>query len=173
MSKIPFHFKKLSVAIYQAIIHSPVLFFYSLSAAGLEALQPRHHPEHSARSGRGPRHSGAVLRPGEDVLAQHPLLRRGQKRGAQSLPQHDSRLLRLSIVAFSPSSPPAHLNLTLLEPPPKNTQEQELKEVNFYQPKCHSLLPSFKRPLDSSWRSLRTGGEHLLLLSPGQRRTAL
>lgn len=76
------------------MLHSPVLF-YSPSAAGPEALQPRHHPEHCARSGRGPRHSGAMLRPGEDVLAQHPLLRRGQERGAQGLPQHDSGLLRL------------------------------------------------------------------------------
>ena len=62
---------------------------------GSEAVEPRHHPEHSAGSGCRPRHPGAVLRPGEDVLPQHPLLRRGQERGAESLPQHDCRFLRL------------------------------------------------------------------------------
>lgn len=147
-------------------------FLFSRSDLGLEAFKPRHHPEHRARSGRGPRHSRAVLRPGEDVLTEHPLLRRGQKRGAQSLPQYDSRLLRLQIVAFLPfvaahSSEP-HLSSSPLQ---KNPQGQELKKSHQLQPKCHRLSPWSKRPLDSSWRSLCTRRECLLLLSPGQRRT--
>lgn len=40
MTKILFHFKKLSVAIYQAIIHSPVLFF---TPSLLQALKPSNH----------------------------------------------------------------------------------------------------------------------------------
>lgn len=69
-------------------------------ATGLEALQPRHHPEHRAGGGRRAGHPGAVLRPGEDVFPQHPLLRRGQERGAEGLPQHDRGFVRLQIVRF-------------------------------------------------------------------------
>lgn len=56
------------------IVQRLILHLSCPSASGSETLEPRHHPEHSAGSGRRPRHSGAVLRPGEDVFPQHPLL---------------------------------------------------------------------------------------------------
>lgn len=70
--------------------------------SGSEAIEPRHHPEHSAGSGCGPRHPWAMLCLWEDVFPQHPLLWRGQERGAEGLPQHDCRFLRLQIVSFPP-----------------------------------------------------------------------
>lgn len=74
------------------------LTFYLVSFTVIETFQPRHHPEHRPSSGRGPGHPGALLRPREDVPAQHPLPGRGQERRPQSLPQHDSGLLRLQIM---------------------------------------------------------------------------
>lgn len=75
-------------------------------ASGSEAVEPRHHPEHRPGRGRGPGDPRAVLRPGEDVLPQHPVLRRGQERGAEGLPQHDGGFLRLPVVPLSLSAPP-------------------------------------------------------------------
>lgn len=66
-----------------------------------ETFEPRHHPEHRPSSRSCPWHSRALLCPWEDVLTQYPLLRRGQERGPEGLPEHDSGFLRLPIMSHS------------------------------------------------------------------------
>lgn len=126
--------------------------FFSLSDLDLKAFKPRHHPEHSACSGRGPWHSRTVLRPREDVLAEYPLLRWGQKRGAQSLPQYDSGLLRLQIVALLPSSPPIHLNLAFPRAPLKKKilKNRNWRQVNI----CSQRVIVFHRDSNACWTPL-------------------
>lgn len=50
-------------------------FLLYLALAGLEAIQPCHHPEHSESCRRCPWNSWAVLRSWQNVISQHLILR--------------------------------------------------------------------------------------------------